>query len=102
MEIYRESIIKALEHCRAHSCDNCPLNDLCEEEGVIEGSSKLCGEALTLINMLIDEVKLLRLIKEVLKQDIADRDELLEKKVEEVYPEFMKDYKESIIQTIST
>ena len=93
MELYREHIIEALKHCKSHSCGRCPLNEFCEEEGVIEGSSKLCGDALALINTLTDEVKLLRIIKDLLNQDIADRDALLEKKVEEVYPEFMQDYK---------
>lgn len=88
MELHREHIIKALECCSLEACDLCPYSKWkagCRDE--------MCGDALALINTLTDEVKLLRIIKDVLNQDIADRDKLLEKKVEEVYLEFMKDYK---------
>ena len=45
------------------------------------------------IKKMEDELDRYRLANRLLMQDIADRDEMLEKKVEEVYPEFMRDYK---------
>ena len=39
------------------------------------------------------EVEKLKVINKLLEQDIADRDEMLESKVEEVYADFMRDYK---------
>ena len=41
---------------------------------------------------LYEENASLICIKHLLEQDIEDRDKMLESKVEEVYPEFMKDY----------
>ena len=40
-----------------------------------------------------NEVDKLRVMIHLLEQDIADRDKMLESKVEEVYAEFMRDYK---------
>ena len=46
-----------------------------------------------LIKKLTEKNELLAGVNRVLEADIADRDKLLEQKVADVYPEFMKDYK---------
>lgn len=52
----RTEIIKALECCKEGQCHNgCPLLDFCNVQDVLAGSSKLCGDALSLINELTAE-----------------------------------------------
>lgn len=45
------------------------------------------------IEKLKEELERYQVINKLLESDIADRDKMLEQKVEEVYPEFMRDYK---------
>ena len=45
-----------------------------------------------LVNLTVENEEL-KLFNKLFEQDIADRDEMLEKKVKEIYPEFMRDYK---------
>ena len=64
MELNREQIIKALECCKEGQCHNgCPLLDFCNVQDVIAGSSKLCGDALSLIKELTEENERLTLEK---------------------------------------
>lgn len=48
---------------------------------------------LKLFDRAADMIETLTAVNRLLERDIADRDEMLKKKVEEVYPEFMRDYK---------
>ena len=86
MELNKEKVMKALECCgrKVKDCYRCPYIFLCQE---------LYADCLTLITALTKENEKLSMFNKLLEQDIADRDEMLEKKVEEIYPEFMRDYK---------
>lgn len=88
-----DQIIKALECCAAggHNCDNCPIDSKIKED--CECGSHLAHNARILIKELTEKNELLASVNGVLEADIADRDKLLEQKVADVYPEFMKDYK---------
>lgn len=46
------------------------------------------------IKWLEEDHNKLRVVNQLLEMDVADRDRLLEKKVEEIYPEFICDYQE--------
>lgn len=115
-----DEIINMLKHCircnarQIANCDSCPLENTypnCDDEIEIM--------ALDLINRQRAEIKRLqklgasvtrRMVKvkaeankeldklkgviNLLARDIADRDKMLEGKVEEVYADFMRDYKE--------
>jgi len=109
-----DEIIKALRCCKGDDipCESCPYSDLgsCE--------SAMAKDALVLINRQKAEIERLqktgasairRLIEtkgkadkeldklkgviNLLERDIADRDKMLEGKVEEVYADFMQDYR---------
>lgn len=51
------------------------------------------AKALDLINELIEELDKYKVVNKLLELDLADRNSMLEKKVEEVYADFMRDYK---------
>ena len=59
------------------------------------------GSAISLINTQEQKIEdltkaneVLRGVIGILESDVAERDKMLERKVEEVYPEFMRDYKQ--------
>lgn len=82
----REERLKAVEHCEKHArCKTCPLFevDACDD---IVGLTKE-------IEQLTEQLDASKVMIALLERDIADRDEMLEKKVEEIYPEFMRDYR---------
>lgn len=59
----------------------------------IPAVEKLADHLLANDITLSEEVDKYKVVNHLLERDIADRDEMLKKKVEEVYPEFMRDYK---------
>lgn len=71
----REQIIQALEECAERKCQ------------------PTVASALDVIRELQEEVNTSKVMIDLLQRDIADRDAMLEKKVEEVHPEFMRDYR---------
>ena len=94
MELNAEQIKKALECCSGTeddrlnvNCNECPF-----EIGKNECRS-LDSLALSLINELTEENDKLKVLNKLHEQDVDDYIEQLEKKVEEVYPEFIQDYK---------
>ena len=92
MELNREQIIKALECCENEFCDAC---DNCPSPPNTSGNCVVfvMRDALALIKELTEENEMRSTIIQLLERDIADRDKMLESKVEEVYAEFMRDYK---------
>ena len=90
-----EKVLKALKLCATNDTPcpkTCPYY-YAGDDNIMGCTQRLTADAAKLVEGLTDEVKLLRIIKDVLNQDIEDRDAMLERNVEEVYPEFMKDYK---------
>lgn len=85
----REQIIKALKTCAiTGACSKCPYHM----------NRAYCNDALmkdahALILELIEENGKLHLSNRLLKSDVAEVQEQLERKLERVYPEFMRDYK---------
>lgn len=71
----REQIIQALEECAERKCQ------------------PTVASALDVIRELQEEVDACKVMMALLERDVADRDAVLEKKVEEIYPEFMRDYR---------
>lgn len=122
IELNREQTVTALQCCAkaSGSCVGCPLDGKCEQGALEENALSLIKKLTEEIERLnavcaatvkawdsdreelrTARVRMVELIKEneclsaintLQEQDIADRDEMLNKKVEEVYPEFMRDY----------
>ena len=83
MELNKEKVMKALEWHKLAS----------SKMGSVVVSAEQIASYYALIEELTKENEKLKMFNKLLEQDIADRDEMLEKKVEEIYPEFMRDYK---------
>lgn len=84
----RDKVIKALEFCAEHEyCVSCP----CDNECI--GMESLMLDALSLIKELTNAKEMAGVMIQLLEGDIADRDKMLEGKVEDVYADFMRDYK---------
>lgn len=82
----REDRIKAVEHCEAHArCKDCPLFEVDACDDIVNLTKE--------IEQLTEQLDTCKVMIALLERDIADRDEMLEKKVEEIYPEFMRDYR---------
>ena len=90
MELNREQIIKALECCSTENCTDCPyaVDDIFD----ISCGINKAKDALSLIKELTEENEKLKMFNKLHEQDVEDMHKMLEKKVEEVYPEFMRDY----------
>ena len=95
MEHSPEQIIKALECCNrgtTEDCAKCPRFDGDRTLSTEDCMEKLMRDALSLIKELTDENEKLKMFNKLHEQDVEDMHKMLEKKVEEVYPEFMRDY----------
>ena len=93
--VNQDKIIEALRYCATPN-NPCPANCPYYREGdgdIMGCTQRLTADTVALVDTLVSDIKVLRKIKDLLLKDIEDRDALLEKKVEEVYPEFMQDYK---------
>ena len=96
MEFNAEQVKKALECCQKRKCQSCTYDVF----GNPLSNCKVKKHALALINSQEQKIEELTAKNErlgcvigILERDVAERDEMLERKVEEVYPEFMRDYK---------
>ena len=84
----RNLIIKSLKHCASpDGCATCP-----QREGGKKCEMNL-RVTVALLEELIEENDKLRTFNKLYESDIADRDKMLEQKVEDVYADFMRDYK---------
>lgn len=98
----REQIIDALERCvEFGSCGtDCPYfdNPHCSKElrkdalSLIRAQAEDYTELDEKYRVLYSENERLKTVKHLLQQDLDDRDKMLEKKVEDVYADFMQDY----------
>lgn len=75
--------------CDGH-CAHCLYGDAKDCNVEIKKDTKALVKA---FKALTEERDKLVGIKVILLRDLEERDELLQKKVEEIYPEFIKDYK---------
>lgn len=83
-------ILKALKICSANKgCKGCSYYDL----GSSSCLEQVCKDAAELIEKQRAEIEHLRNLNLLAEQDIADRDKMLKQKVEDVYADFMKDYR---------